>query len=211
MSDFKFTCPHCTQHIAGDEALRGQKIPCPGCGHDITVPRAFGLEPEPEPATEVSPIPPSEKSFSPVLKKLAVSALIWLVAVSAAVVICVQLVKRNNEKAAAAAALANKPMTNSLVATMSPELAAADKKVRDQLPAVIDAVKNYNTAVKKHDEVQRANRDKTTDDAAQQIKSAEDALDAASAAMSTAYKNLDAAIDDYHKLGGTTDYRRFIK
>ncbi len=38
MSDFKFSCPHCDQHIRCDEKLAGRQIQCPGCNHLIVIP-----------------------------------------------------------------------------------------------------------------------------------------------------------------------------
>lgn len=38
MSEFKFSCPHCQQHLQADEQFSGKQIQCPGCNHLITVP-----------------------------------------------------------------------------------------------------------------------------------------------------------------------------
>ena len=38
MSEFKFSCPHCTQHLQGDERLGGKQIQCPACKHLIVIP-----------------------------------------------------------------------------------------------------------------------------------------------------------------------------
>jgi uncharacterized protein DUF4190 len=38
MSDFKFSCPACGQHLSGDSAYRGLQITCPVCQQTITVP-----------------------------------------------------------------------------------------------------------------------------------------------------------------------------
>jgi hypothetical protein len=40
MPDFKFTCPHCKQHIRCDTSYVGTQINCPSCRHTITVPPA---------------------------------------------------------------------------------------------------------------------------------------------------------------------------
>ncbi len=42
MSEFKFSCPHCDQHITIDEGWVGQAIACPGCQNQITVPAPPG-------------------------------------------------------------------------------------------------------------------------------------------------------------------------
>ena len=38
MSEFKFSCPHCAQHLQGDERLGGKQIQCPACKHLIVIP-----------------------------------------------------------------------------------------------------------------------------------------------------------------------------
>ena len=38
MSDLKFSCPSCGQHIQCDETYAGEKIPCPGCAAVVRVP-----------------------------------------------------------------------------------------------------------------------------------------------------------------------------
>jgi len=45
MREIKFACPHCSQHIACDEAYCGYQIQCPACQGGLIVPRlaAFGF------------------------------------------------------------------------------------------------------------------------------------------------------------------------
>ncbi len=216
MSDFKFTCPNCNQHIAGDEALRGQKIQCPGCDHSITVPRPFSDDP---PAVEaevqetavetfgaVSP-----KTFFEVVRSLALSALIWVVAVTAAVVICWQFAKHKGEETARAKAAEERAAREAALKPLSPELQQADKIVRDHVFEVYTAVGNYRKAVKDRDDIHRSLRGATPNaDMATKIIAADTAIDTASTTMSAAYKGLDAAIAEYKKLGGTVDYRRQV-
>lgn len=38
MSEFKFSCPHCSQHLQCDERLGGKQIQCPACNHVIVIP-----------------------------------------------------------------------------------------------------------------------------------------------------------------------------
>ena len=38
MSEFKFSCPHCDQHMQCDDVLSGKQIECPGCHHLIIIP-----------------------------------------------------------------------------------------------------------------------------------------------------------------------------
>jgi hypothetical protein len=39
MKEFKFTCPHCAQHLQAAESLAGRQFQCPGCNHLIHVPQ----------------------------------------------------------------------------------------------------------------------------------------------------------------------------
>jgi len=61
MSEFKFSCPHCTQHLQADEQFSGRQIQCPSCNHLIRVPAAPGKTAQYQPesgmtwATFVSP------------------------------------------------------------------------------------------------------------------------------------------------------------
>ena len=40
MSDFKFSCPACDQHLALDEGWRGRQLNCPACRNAIEIPSA---------------------------------------------------------------------------------------------------------------------------------------------------------------------------
>ena len=40
MSEFKFACPVCGQHITCDAAAAGSQMNCPTCFRKIVVPRA---------------------------------------------------------------------------------------------------------------------------------------------------------------------------
>jgi hypothetical protein len=42
MSDFKFSCPHCDQHLQSDERLSGRQIQCPHCDTLIRIPHVPG-------------------------------------------------------------------------------------------------------------------------------------------------------------------------
>jgi hypothetical protein len=45
MSDIKFACPDCSQHIVCDDAWCGNAINCPGCGSAFLVPRLAAFAP----------------------------------------------------------------------------------------------------------------------------------------------------------------------
>jgi hypothetical protein len=38
MSEIKFACPHCSQHIACDDLYCGERIDCPGCEWEMFIP-----------------------------------------------------------------------------------------------------------------------------------------------------------------------------
>jgi DNA-directed RNA polymerase subunit RPC12/RpoP len=42
MSEFKFNCTHCGQHLKCDEQLSGREIECPSCKKRVTVPWPHG-------------------------------------------------------------------------------------------------------------------------------------------------------------------------
>jgi len=42
MSQFKFSCPQCQQHLQCDEEFSGREIQCPGCHHLIRIPPVPG-------------------------------------------------------------------------------------------------------------------------------------------------------------------------
>jgi len=42
MSDFKFNCPHCQQHLQCDVGFSGRQIQCPACSQLIRVPAVPG-------------------------------------------------------------------------------------------------------------------------------------------------------------------------
>jgi hypothetical protein len=63
MSEIKFACPHCSQHVACDDAYCGERINCPGCGLEMRIPakavfvpmRVGGLKLETPMASKVQP------------------------------------------------------------------------------------------------------------------------------------------------------------
>ena len=66
MTEFKFACPHCGQHLSADERLGGHQIRCPTCAKDFVVRYAgdgtapIPLSPEPEPPP---PLPVRAQSY----------------------------------------------------------------------------------------------------------------------------------------------------
>jgi hypothetical protein len=42
MNQFKFSCPHCDQHLQCEEQFSGREIQCPACNHLIRIPAIPG-------------------------------------------------------------------------------------------------------------------------------------------------------------------------
>ncbi len=64
MSDFKFSCSGCGQHIQCDENFSGSSIQCPSCQIQITIPSAPSRFVRPSPKDLPPPPPLREPSFS---------------------------------------------------------------------------------------------------------------------------------------------------
>src|SRR5512136_1912839 len=81
MSDFKFSCSNCGQHLSGDERYAGLNIVCPACGKTITVPTApapvrLGTPPGPLPPPSSRPVqapPPPRKTCGLAIASLVCS------------------------------------------------------------------------------------------------------------------------------------------
>ena len=52
MSDIKFSCPQCGQHITCDELCMGMEVQCPGCQQTLTVPQIAPAPAAPPPPTQ---------------------------------------------------------------------------------------------------------------------------------------------------------------
>ena len=53
----KTTCPHCGQHLEGDDSLAGTSVECPGCGKSFKVPMM-----QPSGVSDQPPIPEKESA-----------------------------------------------------------------------------------------------------------------------------------------------------
>jgi DNA-directed RNA polymerase subunit RPC12/RpoP len=60
MAEIKFSCPHCGQHISGNEQWSGRQIQCPTCAKALTVPQA------PSPPVAFAPVPQAPAAQPPV-------------------------------------------------------------------------------------------------------------------------------------------------
>jgi hypothetical protein len=54
VSDFKFSCPSCGQHISCDTSNAGMSIACPACQTVLTVPQAPAVAPPAHPALSIA-------------------------------------------------------------------------------------------------------------------------------------------------------------
>src|SRR6266446_1445316 len=67
MSDIKFSCPACQQHIQADQGYAGMQINCPACNIPFNVPSAVAIAPAPAAVPSPAyapPPPPSMRSAS---------------------------------------------------------------------------------------------------------------------------------------------------
>lgn len=64
MTDMKFQCPHCNQHLAVPDELLGQTVECPACKGQMTLPRPV-VQPAPRPPQPQPSPPPIPKHDEP--------------------------------------------------------------------------------------------------------------------------------------------------
>jgi len=62
MSEIKFACPHCTQHLVCDASCAGQSINCPLCQRGLVVPQALALH---EREASATPPLPADHAIPP--------------------------------------------------------------------------------------------------------------------------------------------------
>jgi len=90
MSDFKFNCPHCNQHLEAPQELMGQTLPCPSCNGAIRLP-----DPQPDPtpiripvAQRPTHVPPSELPNQPATRGSPRTVMVAIIAA----LVCVAVV-----------------------------------------------------------------------------------------------------------------------
>ena len=72
MSEFKFSCSHCGQHLACDEQFSGRQIQCPACQVLIRIPPVPGKTAQFDPQsgkTWATFVPPGNPGSPPADKK----------------------------------------------------------------------------------------------------------------------------------------------
>ena len=82
MSDIKFSCPQCGQHIAAGQMWASRQIPCPKCQAVLTVPGQTSTAPPPIPPVLPFAVPPPvpHPVASPARQAKGSSAWIWIIA-----------------------------------------------------------------------------------------------------------------------------------
>jgi len=84
MSDIKFGCPNCGQHIACDESYLGDLVTCPTCKSSVKASAPRHSSPTPPPLPQAGSIPQAEnhqqKKQDP---ETSLLGFLWLVAVAA--------------------------------------------------------------------------------------------------------------------------------
>src|SRR5437868_5506177 len=66
MSDLKFSCPSCKQHIQCDEQHTGENIPCPSCAILVRVPATATIVEKSPPPAATNPFDAESKaSYTP--------------------------------------------------------------------------------------------------------------------------------------------------
>src|SRR5947208_5203823 len=67
MSDIKFSCPACQQHIQADQGYADMQINCPACKTALIVPSAIAIAPAlvPVPSPAYAPPPPPPTPAAP--------------------------------------------------------------------------------------------------------------------------------------------------
>ena len=65
MSEIKFACPHCRQHIACDGAYSGERIACPSCATSLVVPRLTASDRQRAGGVFVASIPAPARRVDP--------------------------------------------------------------------------------------------------------------------------------------------------
>lgn len=107
MSEFKFSCPVCSQHLECDDSLSGSSIQCPACQNGITVPHSLtaAVPSSPEkmsnPPPDIRPAPPlgapgRELKTSGLAKASIISSIVGVLVPIGAIpgIICGHLAKR---------------------------------------------------------------------------------------------------------------------
>ena len=211
MSEHKFACPHCGQHIEYADAHCGIRICCPQCRHPIVLPgllagkttSSLGLvRPVDRPAAKF------DFTFAGMLLalrefkhwKMVGICLVPFVLVAAALVAA--SVSARHEAAPAAAP--NGVTVDPHALDTLTDLTRANQLVQDQLAAVNRAFAVCQAAEKKQAETHNLHRGPAS---AETFQAVDEAARRAHLALANARKEFDKTFALYQKLGGTIDYR----
>ena len=211
MSQHKYGCPYCGQHIEFTDAHCGLRVPCPKCQHPIVLPALPGgkitsalrlARPIAGPAAKF------HFTFAGILLalrgfqhwKIVGICLVPFVLVAAALVAASVSARHPAPRPAAPAAVAVDPRA---LDTLT-DLTRANQMVQDQLAAVNGAVAVCQAAEKKQAEMHNLHRGSISPAS---LQAADEAALRARQALANARKEFDKAFALYQKLGGTIDYR----
>ncbi|HXR09018.1 MAG TPA: hypothetical protein VN765_16885 [Candidatus Acidoferrum sp.] len=211
MSQHKYGCPYCGQHIEFTDAHCGVRVPCPKCQHPILLPALMGGEITSS-LRLAQPIgsPAAGFHFTVAGMRLAFRefkhwrivgvCLVPFLLVAAALVAASVSARHQAPRPAAPAEAAVDPRA---LDTLT-DLTRAKQLVQDQLAAVNRAFAACQAAERKqaelHDPQLRSASPAT-------LQTADEAVLRARQAKVNARKEFDKAFALYLKLGGTIDYR----
>ena len=212
MSQHKYACPYCGQHLEYTDGHSGMHIPCPKCQHPIVLPAIPAgkltsslrlVRPVARPAARF------QFTFAGIVLalrefkhwRIVGMCLVPFVLVAGAVVAA--SVSGRNE-AAPPAVPAEVVVDTQALETLT-DLTRADQRVQDELAAVNRAFAACQAAEKKQGALHDQHRGPTSPATFQAV---DEAAKRAHQAHANARKEFDKAFAQYQKLGGAIDYRR---
>jgi hypothetical protein len=212
MSQHKYACPSCGQHIEYTDSYSGMQIPCPRCQQPIVFPGIAGHKM----TTTLhlvgrGPKPPARFQFTfaaifLLLRefkhwKIVGVCLVPFVLLAGALV-AASISSRHQTDAVA---LPTAPVVDPHALDKLTDLTRADQLVQERLAAVSKAFADCQAADQKQTEQHTHHRGPIAPTTFQAV---DQAARRAHQALDSARKEFEAALAHYQKLGGTIDYRR---
>jgi hypothetical protein len=213
MSQHKYACPYCGQHIEYGDAHCGMKVPCPKCQHPIVLPALLGGKMTSSLRLARAGAGPAAKfhfTFAGMLLalrefkhwKIVGICLVPFVLVAGALVAA--SVSSRHPVAPLTAPVGEEVVEPHALETLT-DLTRADELVRNQLAAVNRAFAAWQAAQKKQAEMHNPQRGSANPAA---LPAADGAASRAQQKLTDARKEFDKVFAQYQKLGGAIDYRR---
>jgi hypothetical protein len=212
MSQHKYACPYCGQHIEYGDAHCGIRVPCPKCQHPIVLPALPGGKMTSSLRLARPIARPEAKfhfSFAGMLLalrefkhwRIVGICLVPFVLVAGAFVAASVSARHPAEPPIVPAAKAVEPHALESLT----ELTRADEMVREQLAAVNRAFAVCQAAEKKRAEMHDLRRGSVGPGS---LQAADEAERRAQQKLADARKEFEKVFAQYQKLGGAIDYRR---